>query len=146
CTSTRRLEAAPWPWRRSSPFRSSSASPASSAWACIPSRSSWPRSARRRACSDVVHEAMREPGPAPRDAQLSSDPPPDLIAIVRQKLAAGELPRGEEAGLTLNLGPIRPCDACDLPITGMEHIAELPDGRKFRFHALCIEAWRRERG
>ena len=27
----------------------------------------------------------------------------------------------------------------------MEYIAELHDGRKLRFHTLCIEAWHRER-
>jgi len=75
-----------------------------------------------------------------------SGTPSDLSAIVREKLAAGDLPKGEEANLTLNLGPIRACDACGSPITGMEHTAEFHDGRKFRFHAPCIEAWRRERG
>ncbi len=46
----------------------------------------------------------------------------------------------------LNLGLISPCDACGSPITGMEHIAEFHDGRKLRFHALCIATWQRERG
>ena len=89
---------------------------------------------------------MSELVPSPGHAPSTPDPPRDLGSIVRQKLATGELPKGEEARLTLNLGLISPCDACGAPITGMEHIAELHDGRKFRFHALCIEAWQRERG
>lgn len=88
---------------------------------------------------------MSELGSPPGDAPPTPDQPQDLSSIVRQKLATGQLPKGEEARLTLNLGPISPCDACGSPITGMEYIAELHDGRKFRFHALCIEAWQCER-
>jgi len=79
-------------------------------------------------------------------AAAAPEQPRDLISLVRYKLQTGDLPKVEEARLTLNLGLIRPCDACGSRITGMEHIAELHDGRKFRFHALCIEAWQRERG
>jgi len=88
---------------------------------------------------------MSELVPPPGHAPSTPDQPHDLGAIVRHKLATGELPKGEEARLTLNLGPISPCDACGSTITGMEYIAELHDGRKLRFHALCIEAWKRER-
>jgi hypothetical protein len=69
----------------------------------------------------------------------------DLGAILRHKLATGELPKGEQAKLTLNLGLISPCAACGSLITGMECIAEFHDGRKLRFHALCLEAWHLER-
>lgn len=82
---------------------------------------------------------------SPRAPDLSGQPR-DLGAIVRQKLAAGDLPKTEEARLTMNLGPVSPCAACGSPITVMECIAELHDGRKLRFHALCMEAWQRERG
>jgi len=82
--------------------------------------------------------------PAGRGA-LSSGQARNLDSIVRDKLAKGELPKGEEARLTMNLGPISPCDVCGSRITGMEYMAELYDGRKLRFHALCIEAWHRER-
>ena len=75
-----------------------------------------------------------------------SDRTGDLGAIVREKLAAGELPKGGEARLILNLGPIGPCDVCGLPITGIECIAELHDDRKLHFHGVCVEAWQRERG
>jgi hypothetical protein len=75
-----------------------------------------------------------------------SDQPRDLGSIVRNKMATGELPTSEEARLMLNLGLVGPCDTCGTPITGIEHIAELHDGRKLRFHAVCIEAWQRERG
>jgi len=75
-----------------------------------------------------------------------SESPWDLGAIVRHKLETGELPKGEEARLTLNLGLVGPCDVCGAPITGMEYIAEVHDGRQFRFHGVCIEVWRRERG
>ncbi len=81
-----------------------------------------------------------------RHTSRPSDHPRDLSGIVRQKLERGELPKGDEAKVTLNLGQIRACDACGSPITGMEYIAELHDGRQFRFHALCIEVWRGERG
>ena len=89
---------------------------------------------------------MSERVPPAGHAPSAPDQPRDLGAIVRNKLATGELPKGEESRLTLNLGLVSPCDACGSPITGMEHIAELHDGRKFRFHAPCIEAWQRERG
>ena len=74
-----------------------------------------------------------------------SDKARDLGSIVRQRLAAGLLPKSGEARLTLNLGPISLCDGCGSPITGMECIAELHDGRKLRLHAICMEAWQRER-
>src|SRR5258706_14359281 len=56
------------------------------------------------------------------DVPFASDQPRDLSAIVREKLATGDLPKGEEASLTLNLGLISACDACGSPITGREYI------------------------
>ena len=70
----------------------------------------------------------------------------DPESIVRERLATGKLPRGGEAKLTHNLGPIRSCDGCGAPITGMECIAELHDDSRLHFHGLCVEAWQRERG
>jgi hypothetical protein len=70
----------------------------------------------------------------------------DPTSIVRERLSTGKLPKGGEARLTLNLGPIRPCDGCGSPITGMECIAELHDDSKLHFHGLCVETWQRERG
>ena len=70
----------------------------------------------------------------------------DPGSIVRERLAAGKLPRGGEARVTLNLGLIRLCDGCGSAITGMECIAEFHDDRKLYFHGLCVEAWQRERG
>jgi hypothetical protein len=84
---------------------------------------------------------MSELAPPPSSPGQSRD----LASIVRDKLARGDLPRSEEARLTMNLGLIGPCDVCGSSITGMECIAELHDGRKLRFHPLCIEAWHRER-
>ena|SRR5215831_1717734 len=89
-----------------------------------------------------MSDLVLPPGPA----GSTPEQPRDLSAIVRHKLETGELPKGEEVRLTLNLGLVSPCAACDSPITGMEYIAELHDERKFRFHARCIEAWHRERG
>jgi DNA-directed RNA polymerase subunit RPC12/RpoP len=89
---------------------------------------------------------MSEQVPPDGRAPAAPAQPRDLISLVRHKLERGDLPKGEEARLTLNLGLISPCDACGSRITGMEHVAELHDGRKFRFHAVCIEAWQRERG
>jgi hypothetical protein len=89
-----------------------------------------------------MSDGPERPGP-PTSA---SAVPRDLAAIVRQKLAAGELPKAEEVRLTLHLGLVSPCAACEAPITGMESVAELHDGRKLRFHVLCVEAWQRERG
>ena len=83
--------------------------------------------------------------PPPHHTPHRTDEPRDLSQIVRHKLERGDLPKDDEAKLTLNLGPIRPCVACGSPITGMEYIAELHDGRQFRFHGVCIEVWRRER-
>jgi hypothetical protein len=89
---------------------------------------------------------MSQQNPAGGRAPAAPAQPQDLASLVRHKLETGDLPKGEEARLMLNLGVISPCDACGSRITGMEHIAELHDGRKFRFHAACIEAWQRERG
>src|SRR5262245_24547181 len=80
--------------------------------------------------------------------QAASTPahPRDLGAVVRHELAPGALPKRGKARLTVHLGLVGPCAACDSPITGMEYIAELHDERKLRFHARCIAAWHRERG
>jgi hypothetical protein len=82
----------------------------------------------------------------PRQTSRLSHQPGELSRIVRDKLERGELPKVEEAKLILNLGVITACDVCGSPITGMEHIAELHDGRQFRFHESCIDVWRCERG
>jgi hypothetical protein len=70
----------------------------------------------------------------------------DPGSIVRERLATGKLPKGGEARLTLNLGPVRSCDGCGSPITGMECIAEFHDDSKLHFHGLCVEVWQSERG
>jgi len=88
---------------------------------------------------------MSEQVPSAGHAPPEPHEPRDLRSLVRDKLKAGNLPKVEEARLTLNLGLVSPCDACGSPITGMEHIAEFHDGRKFRFHAQCSEAWQHER-
>src|SRR5262245_42173533 len=75
-----------------------------------------------------------------------SDEARDLGSIVRERLASGKLPKRAEARLMLNLGPIRLCDGCGSPITGMECIAEFHDDSKLHFHGLCVEAWQSERG
>src|SRR5262245_16974824 len=75
-----------------------------------------------------------------------SEQPRDRDSIVRERLASGQLPKGGEARLILNLGPIRLCDGCGSPISGMECIAELHDNRKLHFHGLCVESWQRARG
>jgi len=69
----------------------------------------------------------------------------DLLPIVRRKMETGELPRGEEALLILNLGLIGRCEICGGSITGIECVAELHDGRKLRFHPPCFEVWYIER-
>ena len=75
-----------------------------------------------------------------------SDEARDPGSIVRERLATGKLPKGGEARLMLNLGPVRSCDGCGSPITGMECIAELHDDSKLHFHGLCVEVWQSERG
>ena len=82
----------------------------------------------------------------PSGPAAAPEPARDLDAIVREKLMAGELPRGEEAGLVLNLGLVSPCDVCGAPISYVEYLAELHDGRKLRLHGACMEAWQRARG
>ena len=75
-----------------------------------------------------------------------SDDARDPSLIVRERLATGKLPKGGEVRLTLNLGPVRSCDGCGSPITGMECIAELHDDSKLHFHGLCGEVWQSELG
>jgi hypothetical protein len=75
-----------------------------------------------------------------------SDDVRDHGSIVRERVATGKLPKRAEARLTLNLGPIRACDGCGAPITGMECIAEFHDDSKLHFHGFCVEVWQTERG
>jgi hypothetical protein len=76
---------------------------------------------------------------------------PDAERKIREKLAAGTLPR-EGAGVTfVGLGAGRLCDACEAPIlpADMEYEVEARDHRILRFHVRCVLMWQaygRQRG
>lgn len=74
--------------------------------------------------------------------------PDDLAAVVRRKIAAGTLPREAPQRTWAGHGTGLHCDVCDLEITpaDIEHEADLPDERVFRFHAACFTAWFAETG
>jgi hypothetical protein len=77
--------------------------------------------------------------------------PPTLAAIVREKLAAGRLPREDHIKLWAGYGRNRPCAACEQIIlpAQVEHELEFEDGRIVSMHIACAglyEAERRRRG
>jgi hypothetical protein len=70
---------------------------------------------------------------------------------IREKIAAGTLPR-DAPGMTFRgFGTGERCDGCDAPILSAEMEYEIPlrEGRNLRFHVRCVLLWemyRRQRG
>jgi hypothetical protein len=77
--------------------------------------------------------------------------PEDAAQKIREKIAAGTLPR-DAPGITFaGFGTHQRCDGCDTPIlpTEMEYEVPVRDGRTIRFHVRCVLLWemsRRHRG
>lgn len=73
---------------------------------------------------------------------------PDVASRVRAKIAEGRLPLPANPPGKMWVGPgnLRPCDACDQPITHIEteYEIDLPTGQTIRFHKRCFEVWQTE--
>ena len=76
---------------------------------------------------------------------------PDAPRKIREKLAAGRLPRDAPPMTAAAAGTGNLCDGCDIPIhpDQMQYEFEAPDRRHIRLHVWCgllWEAYRREGG
>jgi hypothetical protein len=71
----------------------------------------------------------------------------DLIAIVREKLAAGALPDDAPTRMWVGYGTLRPCTVCDEPIAPaeIEYEFDTAKGQTVRCHRKCLEIWQEER-
>jgi hypothetical protein len=74
----------------------------------------------------------------------ASDGDPDLAAIIRAKVAAGQLPRHRPAKMWVGPGSGKVCDACGLSITTgqREYEFDPPGSPTIRLHQPCLELWR----
>ena len=75
----------------------------------------------------------------------------DAAQKIREKLAAGTLPRDAPGMTFAGFGTHHRCDGCDTLILPAEMEYEVPvrDGRTIRFHVRCVLLWemyRRQRG
>ena len=69
----------------------------------------------------------------------------DIEALIRAKLAAGELPRAKPDKVWAGKGTDRPCTACGTVITPADVEYELDLGAApavtLRFHQGCLTVW-----
>ena len=77
------------------------------------------------------------------------EPRPDVLAVIRARVAAGSLPRALRTNgkAWAGQGSGRPCDGCDkpVPLSGVECEIALGD-RTLRFHRACLVAWQDDLG
>jgi hypothetical protein len=66
---------------------------------------------------------------------------------VRDKIAAGRLPRDRTGAVSATYGTDQVCDACSVPVSPEEVMYKLAraDSEGFVFHATCFAIWRHER-
>jgi hypothetical protein len=71
----------------------------------------------------------------------------DLVAVIREKVRAGILPKERPSRMWAGHGTGKTCNACEQPTTkhDVEHEIEMPDGRIFFFHQPCFGLWHQER-
>ena len=69
--------------------------------------------------------------------------PYDYDKIIRDRLNAGVLPRGEPVKVWVGYGSSRPCDGCGRPIlpAQMEYHADYGPAPALRFHVFCHAFW-----
>jgi hypothetical protein len=75
------------------------------------------------------------------------DGQPDVVSLIRARIAAGVLPSASPAGrkVSAGRGSGRSCDGCERPIPATSVECELEhDGRTLRFHRACLVAWQEE--
>ena len=70
-----------------------------------------------------------------------------LAAAVREKIAAGTLPRAAPKKMWVGNGNGRPCDVCGRPIAPdqIEYEPDFPDHPPLRLHQACLDVWHQER-
>jgi len=63
--------------------------------------------------------------------------------VIRDRLAAGVLPRADPRSVWVGYGSDRPCDGCVQPIrpAQREYHADYGGTSTLRFHAACYEVW-----
>jgi len=73
---------------------------------------------------------------------------PDRSALIRAKLASGELPNAKPEKVWGGKGTGQRCSGCGRPITAadVEYEVDLPAARlAMRLHQPCLEAWDQQR-
>jgi len=92
-------------------------------------------------------------GPASRadsnvgSAEVSTMNDGAMRRVVRDKIAAGRLPRDRTGVISATNGTDGRCDACSTPVSPEEVLVKLSYGGscRFVFHAMCFAIWREER-
>jgi hypothetical protein len=72
----------------------------------------------------------------------------DIAAIIRAKLASGELPSAKPEKVWAGKGTGQSCSGCGRPITAdqVEYEMDLPGARvAMRLHQSCLEVWDNQR-
>jgi hypothetical protein len=71
----------------------------------------------------------------------------DVAAIIREKMASGELPSTRSGALWISNGRGESCTACGQPVSPAQVLHDFTEaGRRFQLHAKCWRAWHDERG
>jgi hypothetical protein len=67
--------------------------------------------------------------------------------VVRDKIAAGRLPRSRFGAVSATNGTDEQCDACSGPVSPEEVLIKLlhSGSGRFVFHTTCFAIWREER-
>ena len=67
----------------------------------------------------------------------------DAVQKIREKIAAGTLPRDAPGMTFAGFGTHQHCDGCDTPILPAEMEYEVPvrDGRTIRLYVRCVLLW-----
>jgi hypothetical protein len=66
--------------------------------------------------------------------------PPALQEFIRARLRRGELPSEAPSGVIAGPASNAVCDACDLPMSGVEYAFEIGE-RKLWMHIRCFALW-----
>lgn len=70
---------------------------------------------------------------------------PEYQAIIRRRIASGELPREVETTILAGPGEQQPCALCQKPVEKdqIEYLVKEVGGHSFRFHIHCHATWDR---
>ena len=70
-----------------------------------------------------------------------------IVALIRERLAAGRLPHDHLPLIRSGPADGEPCDGCEESVTRTQTLVETldPRGRKVMFHTACFHVWNVER-